>query len=257
MTLQEMEERIKQLGLSFQQISEFTHIPPDSLENIFRNVPYSLTFHYYQALETFLKNFNPICIHEKSSYHAEKKQGDYTLDDYYALPEECRVELIDGIFYDLNAPAPIHQIIAGNIYAKLLSYITEKGGSCIPIMSPTDVQLDMDDKTMLQPDLFIVCNRDQILSTHLYGAPDFVLEVLSKSTRRKDMKIKLNKYKNAGVREYWMVDPAAQQVIVYVFADPVNPVIYGFDAKVPVNIFGNDCVIDFQEIYDYISFLYK
>lgn len=257
MTLQEMKERVQQLGLTFQQVSEFTHIPLNSLEDIFQKVPYSLTFQYYQSLEKFLRNENPLCIREESVYHAEEQQGNYTLEDYYALPEECRVELIDGVFYDLNAPAPVHQIIAGNIYAGLLHYIEQKKGTCIPIMSPADVQLDKDDKTMLQPDLFIICDRDQILSTHLYGAPDFIVEVLSKSTRKKDMKIKLNKYRNAGVREYWMIDPKARQVLVYVFSREANPVIYGFDAKIPVNIFQDDCMIDFQEIYDYIRFLYQ
>ena len=70
---------------------------------------------------------------------------------------------------------------------------------------------------MVQPDVVIVCDRDKIEDRCIYGAPDFVIEVLSKSTRKKDTVIKLNKYMNAGVREYWMIDSAQKKVIVYDF----------------------------------------
>ena len=89
----------------------------------------------------------------------------------------------------------------------------------------------------------------------IYGAPDFILEVLSKSTRRRDMVIKLQKYANAGVKEYWMVDIEGRRVFVYIFDEENYPVIYGFDSKVPVYIWGGQCEIDFSEVYNYIRFL--
>ena len=74
--------------------------------------------------------------------------------------------------------------------------------------SPVSVQLDEDDRTMLQPDVVVCCDRDKILRSHVYGAPDMVIEILSPSTRKKDMGIKTEKnYITARVREYWMVDP--------------------------------------------------
>ena len=84
-----------------------------------------------------------------------------------------------------------------------------------------------------------------------------MIEILSPSTRKKDMVIKLNKYMNAGVREYWMVDPDKRNVIVYDFEHDNYLMIYGFDAKIPVNIWDGDCEIDFQEVYDYVRFLYE
>ena len=77
------------------------------------------------------------------------------------------------------------------------------------------------------------------------------------STRRKDVTIKLNKYIAAGVREYWIIDPDQCRVLVYDFSAAIYPVIYGFDRKIPVAIWDGDCVIDFQEVYDYIYFLYE
>ena len=137
----------------------------------------------------------------------EKKQGEYTLEDYYALPEDRRVELIDGVIYDMTAPAWSHQDIAGEIFYQLKKYKEENQLRCSPGIAPIDVQLDRDNRTMVQPDVVIVCDRDKITNKVIYGAPDFVLEILSSSTRRKDMFVKAQKYCNAGVKEYWMVDP--------------------------------------------------
>ena len=120
-----------------------------------------------------------------------------------------------------------------------------------------DVQLDCDDKTMVQPDVMVVCDRDKIINRCLYGAPDFVVEILSPSTSKKDSTIKLKKYKDAGVREYWMVDPDKKKVVVYDWNKSDIPVVYGFDAKVPVGIFDGECEIDFAEIYEEIAFLYE
>jgi Uma2 family endonuclease len=83
-----------------------------------------------------------------------------------------------------------------------------------------------------------------------------IVEILSISTRSKDMYTKLSKYKNAGVREYWMVDPLKKKVIVYHFENGDEIALYGFDAKIPVGISGGELVIDFAEIYDEIRYLY-
>ena len=196
-------------------------------------------------------------IGESTSSYQTKQQGDYTLTDYYQIPEERRVELIDGVIYDMTAPACDHQLIAGLIYAKLLAYVSAHKGTCLPMVSPVDVQLDCDQKTMVEPDILVICDRSRVIRRCVYGAPDFVVEILSPSTRKKDVTIKLNKYMNAGVREYWVIDPIQRKVLVYDFFAEIYPVIYGFDAKIPVAIWDGDCVIDFQEISDYIHFVYE
>mgnify|MGYP000438242551 FL=1 len=129
------------------------------------------------------------------------------MEDYYALPEEQRVELIDGVIYDMSAPTSVHQLLGTEILLVLKDYIRKQHGRCVLIASPIDVQLDCDDKTMVQPDVIVVCDREKIQNRCIFGAPDFVAEVLSESTRKKDLVLKLNKYMTAGVREYWLVDP--------------------------------------------------
>ena len=186
-----------------------------------------------------------------------KRQGEYTLEDYYAIPDERRVELIDGIIYDMAAPSFTHQLLNGKIYNRLDTFVSKKKGKCVPAMSPIDVQLDCDDKTMVQPDVIVVCDRDKIIDRCLYGAPDFVVEVLSPSSTKRDTAIKLRKYKEAGVKEYWMVDPDKKKVIVYDWTKSEIPMVYGFDSKAPVGIFCGECEIDFAEIYEEIKFLYE
>ncbi len=183
----------------------------------------------------------------------QKKQGEYTIEDYYAWPEDERIELIDGVIYDMGAPYVVHQDLVGEIAFALKSHIRKNKGACRVYESPIDVQLDCDEKTMVQPDVLVVCECNKITERNLLGAPDMVVEVLSKSTQKKDMSIKLHKYSNAGVREYWIVDPKNKKVIVYDLENDIDITIYTFEDKVPVKIFNKECVVDFAEINDYIE----
>ena len=126
----------------------------------------------------------------------------------------------------------------------------------MPFVSPVDVQLDEDDRTVVQPDVLIVCDRSKFQNGRVFGAPDFVVEVLSPSTSKKDSRLKLYKYGEARVREYWMIYPNRKTIVVYDFEHSDIPSIYSFDDKVPVSIWDKQCVIDFSRIYHDISFLY-
>ncbi len=147
----------------------------------------------------------------------EKNPGAYTIADYFTIPDEIRVELIDGAIYDMAAPDFEHQKIVGEIYRQIANYILENNVQCEAGISPIDVRLDCDDRTMVQPDLLILFDHEKIQNGKVFGAPDFVLEVISPSTKRKDYFKKLEKYENAGVREYWILDPYKKQLLVFFF----------------------------------------
>ena len=255
MTIKEMLEIKLEIGYTYEQISELSGVPLGTVQKVFSGTTKSPRYDTLQALEKAFRKLDDSYIRESASSYRVKKQGEYTLDDYYKIPDERRVELIDGVIYDMTAPTSLHQLIAGLIYTKLLNHVLNKKGKCLPLISPIDVQLDCDDKTMVQPDVIIVCDRDKIINRCVYGAPDFIIEVISKSSTKRDSVIKLNKYMNAGVREYWIIDPIRQKVIVYNFEEENYPVIYGFDSKVPVAIWNGEVIIDFQEVYDHIRFL--
>ena len=220
MTLSQMQYYKQQHGYSYDQLSQLTGIPKGTIQKIFTGVTKSPRYDTLQALERVLKPVNqdkpagfaddeqaglinqPDRVCETVVPYGQKKQGEYTLEDYYALPEDKRYELIDGVLYEMTAPTTLHQIIALQMCYQIEKFIEEKEGSCMTYIAPVDVQLDCDDKTMVEPDVIILCDRSKDINRCIYGAPDFVAEVLSKSTRRKDIGVKTYKYANAGVREY-------------------------------------------------------
>lgn len=217
------------------------------------------------------------CIMERAPLYGAGREG-YTLKDYYELPEDRHCELIDGIFYDMSAPGVAHQIAARDICRKLTEYIKKKHGGCLSLAAPVDVQLDCDDDTMVQPDVLVVCDRSKVKHRCIYGAPDLVVEIFSASTRWKDSVLKLKKYRAAGVREYWLVDPEGARVVVYGFeadrlekraGEPGNsekstafrerdvdviPGVYGMDQEIPVGVFDGECRINMAETAGEIQF---
>ncbi len=205
-------------------------------------------------------------VHESVAAFKEgkgKQPGEYTREDYEEISEEFRVELINGVLYEMEAPDSIHQMILARLWSVFDSFIRQNKGACMAFVSPLDVQLDRDDKTVIQPDIVIVCDREKIIRRGIYGAPDLVVEILSGSTARRDMTLKTDKYAQAGVREYWLVNPDKKQILVYDFEEDESDSaeapfvsLYGFEEQIPVSIFGGKCRVDFQEIYEDISFLY-
>lgn len=257
MTIKEMKERKKELGYTCAQIAELSGVPLGTVQKIFSGATVSPRYDTLIELEKVLAPPDLPPIHEPQVIYGGKRQGDYTLEDYYEIPEDRRVELIDGVIYDMASPTSFHQLIAGLIHTKLLNHVLEKQGKCLPMISPIDVQLDCDSRTMVQPDVVVVCDRDKVIERCIYGAPDLVIEVISKSSAKRDAVIKLNKYLAAGVREYWMIDPNREKVLVYRFQKEEYPVIYGFDSQVPVGIWDDGFSIDFREVYEHIRFLYE
>ena len=279
MTVEEMKKKKTELGFSCEQISDRSGVPLGTVQKIFSGITKRPRYDTICQLEKAFpmepdSNPYPGMMEESVSAYRiygdgtdhegdiwksfrGKKQGEYTLKDYEAIPDEYRVELIDGVIYDLNTPTTIHQQLAFEIIIILREYIRQNKGLCMVLPSPVSVQLDEDDRTMLQPDVVVCCDRDKILRSHVYGAPDMVIEILSPSTRKKDMGLKLKKYITARVREYWMVDPDKKKVVVYDLEHNELPAIYGFEDQVPVNIFAGKCQIDFSEIYSYIEFLFE
>lgn len=267
MTLEEMKQKKKEYGYTYEQIAHLSGVPLGTVQKIFGGITESPRYETLLALEKiFLRKeysysapdpskCNMVC--ESPSPYLAKRQGDYTVDDYFSLPEDFRAELIDGVLYNMAEPRTIHQMLVGEIYLQLRLFLKEKKGTCLPFLAPIGVQLDCDNKTMVEPDVLVVCNRDKVRGRNVYGAPDFVVEVLSPSNRRKDTVLKLNKYLNAGVREFWLVDPDKKIVIVYDFSADNYPAIYGFDSEIPVAIWNGECKIDLRELMKDAAFLYE
>lgn len=251
MTIEELKERKRQKGYTYAQMSELSGVPVGTIQKIFTGETTNPRYDTLHALERLFQKQDMAC-ERAVQYGARKVQGQYTIDDYMALPDDQRVELIDGVFYEMLAPTTTHQRIGAEIYRQIANYIIENDGECIPMVAPVDVQLDCDEKTMVQPDVVIICHDDRMTVQRVFGAPDFALEVISPSTKRKDFTLKLSKYEDAGVREYWIVDPYQKAVIVYFFESETSPTIYGLQGKIPVNIYDGKLEIDMDRIAKYV-----
>ena len=260
MTLEEMRAKKKELGYSYEHIADYSGVPLSTVQKVFSGATRSPRYDTLCAIEKVLSDPHRMVVKEVAVEYGrpiQKRQGEYTVSDYYAWPKDERIELIDGVIYDMAAPTSLHQLIAGRVYTRFSNHIEKNNGKCIALISPADVQISKDDKTIVQPDVMILCDKKLFKMGRIYGAPDLIVEILSPSTRKKDMTIKLKKYTDSGVREYWIVDPRNKRIIVHDLEHGDAVTLYGFEEKVPVRIFDNKCEVDFAEIYDYISFLYE
>jgi len=135
---------------------------------------------------------------------------------------ELRMEYINGEIVILGSPSTFHQDISGNLHIHLRAYL--KGKKCKVFYAPFDVhfyKIDLDTPDVMQPDLIIVCDHEETVNERgrYMGTPSLCIEILSKSTRSKDMIDKLNTFMLSGVKEFWVVDPKQRTVLVYSFED--------------------------------------
>ena len=155
----------------------------------------------------------------KNNMPMPQEKGKYTFTDYLSWDENERIEIIHGeAIIAQAAPSPVHQEVAYQIARQIGNYL--EGKRCKVYPAPFAVCLDYgksDDEadTVVEPDISIVCDMSKINEHGCKGAPDMIAEVVSPSTARRDRMVKLNLYEQAGVREYWIVDPLEQSIQVY------------------------------------------
>lgn len=151
---------------------------------------------------------------------AVKRDAHFTYNDYKTWPDEERWELIDGTAYEMAGPSLSHQIVVGEIFYRIRSFL--EGKPCRVIVAPFDVllptlkdQSDDEVDTVVQPDVLVFCDGQKLRNANARGAPDLAVEVLSPWNLRHDLDRKFRLYERAGVREYWIVDPLGHCVTVY------------------------------------------
>jgi Uma2 family endonuclease len=187
----------------------------------------------------------------------------WTYADYLTWPVDERWEIIDGTAYPWHGthamspgPATHHQSVSFEIARQFGNYL--KGKKCRAFAAPLDVCFSereglTDEKieTVVQPDLMVVCDTSKLGEKGCSGAPDLVIEITSPSTGSKDLTLKFDLYQRHGVKEYWIIQPAEQTVMVFKIAEDGlygKPERYGGDDKVSVPLLG-DLVIDLKEVF--------
>ena len=280
MKVSQLKARKVELGYTNEMVTELSGVPLGTVQKIFGGSTSAPRYDTLKKIERVLfpdspeeraavsyedilrssSVQEPVVVRESSNLayygynntaYAGKRQGDYTVDDWYQLPDGVRMELIDGRLYDLAPPSTVHQYLIGQVFRTVDNKLVDAGNDhCLPLMSPVGVQLNKDKKNMLEPDMIIVCDKEKFEKRKgvVYGAPDFVMEVLSPSTGGYDRILKFNKYWNGGVREYWIVDPREELIYVYQFERGLPPVTYTFEDAVPIGLSGGEIVVDFKPI---------
>jgi Uma2 family endonuclease len=170
----------------------------------------------------------------------------HTIEDIYALPEGTRAELIDGQLYMMAPPNRRHQEIVFSLSRKIADYIDLKGGSCKTYIAPFAVFLNQDNLNYVEPDISVICDPNKLTDRGCAGAPDWVIEIVSPSSRRMDYSTKVFKYRSAGVQEYWIVDPDKKRITIWDFEND-NTEEFSFSDSVKAGIYP-DLFIDFQQL---------
>lgn len=175
------------------------------------------------------------------------QEESYTIDDIYALPDGKRAELIDGQMYCLAPPNTRHQRILSFLHLEIGNYIRANEVFCEIFPAPFAVFLFADDSKYLEPDISVICDRDKLDEQGCKGAPDWIIEIVSPGSKVMDYYTKLSLYREAGVREYWIVDAVKCTILVYEIEKAETPAIYSFTDKIKANIYEN-LVIDFSKL---------
>ena len=170
----------------------------------------------------------------------------YTIEDIYHLPDGERAELIDGRIYYMSPPSRRHQKITGWLYQKIANYISQKGGVCEVYAAPFAVFLNENHADYVEPDISVICDPERLDDRGCCGAPDWIIEVVSPGSRRMDYSVKFFKYQEAGVREYWLVDPDKNRITVWNFENSSTEE-YTFSDAAAAGIY-DDLTIDFSEV---------
>jgi Uma2 family endonuclease len=183
----------------------------------------------------------------------------YTYADYLTWMDDVRRELYNG-FIKLMTPAPSrrHQELSTNLVSIYWNFLHNK--QCKIYHAPSDVRFPKNTKsiednqvyTVLQPDLYVVCDLSKLDDRGCLGAPDLIIEIISPKNSQRDTKDKFEIYQEHGVREYWIVSPNDETVTVFVLDDKGKfqfKGMYAGDDKIPVNIFNGDLIIDLLEVF--------
>ena len=170
----------------------------------------------------------------------------YRISDAFTLAKESniikegeRAELIDGQMYMMSPPGRRHQWLSTYLLTEISLYIRSKKGTCEVYAAPFGVFLknEKGEDDYLEPDIVVVCDLDKLDEKGCHGAPDWVIEIVSPSSKKRDYLKKTAIYMEQGVREYWIVDPMREVTVVYKREEEGFPVIYKFGESVKAGIY--------------------
>lgn len=171
---------------------------------------------------------SPVVCERATAYHTSNNEDPIMRMSYKEFREFMadkgdheQYELIDGQLYYISSPNIYHQHALSRLHASFFNWF--EGKKCVPYFSPFDIILNIhrENPDVVQPDLMVICDLDEHMDENGYymGVPALVIEILSGSSRSKDMVVKMNLYMQSGVHEYWIVNPMNREISIFMFED--------------------------------------
>ena len=242
MTIQEMQQRKAELGLTYEQIAERCGIATITVQRIMTGVTENPRPYTLELIETAL-DYPEIKENVFQYDFSNTNEREYTAEEYFKIKDYQRYELIDGVLYETAVPDVAHQDICGELFFQLKSQARQNEGLCAVRLSPSSLKLG--DRTVVQPDIYIQLrdNRNDRLSLA------FAAEVVSPSSKLNDYIRKPEVYLRGGVREYWIIDHEKDRILTYNFeSDDPAPKIYSFRTPIPVAIWNGTSIVELSAI---------
>ena len=265
MTIEELKARKKQLNLSTKDLAYLAELPLSTVSKIFTGEtknPSYLTIEkldatlnreemlvrvhaYEQAMKQYFLE-HPEDAGDQNKFEAiyRREHSTMTVSELADLGEQKGYQLIDGHMIVAEMAGVLHQRMVRHIGRQIEQFILDNGGDCEVFDVGVNVFLDEDDFTLVIPDIAVVCDSSMINDRGIQGAPDWIVEVVSASTRKIDYHKKLHKYMDSGVREYWIVDIDRQMVTVCVNGEPMQIHIFSLEQDIPVTIYDKKLLIN-------------
>lgn len=243
MDISKLRQLKKESNMTNAEIAELSGIPFSTVNKIFSGATPNPRYGTLLAIEQVLSakqklpliydetRQEPCLVREAASSYCYTARR-YTHQDIDALSEGTHAELIGGKLYLLAAPTRIHQFLVGELLFTIKSHIRSNKGGFHVYTSPFAVRLFADDSTYVEPDIAVICNKNKLTEQGCNGAPDIAIEVVSPGNANHDYVTKLAKYQQAGVREYWIINPETSKTLVMNFENPANTGEYDFEENI-------------------------
>ena len=246
MTIDDIKGLKEKDGMTEEQISETTDIPSNILSMWFSGELEEPKYMTPQEFGEFLAEHGvPFCYDETTGFpcllREEAVAYNFNARQYYEgkIKELCDValvEVIDRKIYTMSTPNRMHQFLVAKLLIRIGNHIEKKRGKCHVYPAPFGVRLFADDETWVEPDILVICKKDIMTDRGCDGAPDLIVEIVSPNNMFHDYVTKLVKYQQAGVHEYWIVDPINERITLYHFQESVQKADYTYEDTIPSKV---------------------
>ena len=252
MKADDLKRKKEEAGMTTATLSKLSGVPVGTINKILNGETKSPRYDTLSALEQALDSVRKPSKEVRESgdpYGVEESDVHTTTDswklrcnmqadaDSLKFPYDVGAERMDGEMICPEKPTTGHQVLVSQLILQFGRFIEETGKNDLVFPSPFRVYPDSNEKTVLQPDISVVCHRERLGRDGLMGAPDLVMEITSSVTRKRDLGRKMCRYLEAGVREYWVLDSKTRNVLVYCFEQDELPAVYSFKEEIPVSIY--------------------